>query len=124
MSTFPTPEVVVQRQLDAYNQRDIEALLAVYAEDAQMFEHPATLLASGSDALRQRFSARFQESNLHATLLKRMVTGNIVVDHELVTRTFPEGTGQIELIMIYEVQGDRIHKAWMISGVKTLDVPA
>ena len=115
------PEMVVQRQLDAYNARDLAALLAVYAEDAEMFEHPAKLLARGSAALGERFSARFTEPNLHAHLLKRIVMGNTVVDHERVTRTFPEGTGTIELTMIYEVQGDRIAKAWNIVGTKTLD---
>lgn len=121
MSTFPSPEVVVQRQLDAYNRRDLETLLAIYAADAQMFEHPATLLASGSTALRERFQLRFQEPNLHAVLVNRIVMGNLVIDHEVVTRTFPEGTGKIELILLYEVQNGRISKTWLISGSKTLD---
>jgi putative hydrolase of HD superfamily len=29
------PAAVVQRQLDAFNARDLDALLAAYAEDAQ-----------------------------------------------------------------------------------------
>ena len=58
------PGVVVQRQLDAYNARDIDALLATYADDAQLFEHPAKLLASGAAQLRERFTARFQEPTL------------------------------------------------------------
>ena len=121
MAQLLGPEAVVQRQLDAYNSRDIDALLAVYADDAQMFEHPATLLASGSAALRERFAARFEEPNLQAMLLKRMVMGSFVVDHERVTRTFPEGAGTVELLMIYEVQNGRITKAWSIAGAKTLD---
>ncbi len=112
----------MQRQLDAFNARDIDALLAVYAEDAQMFEHPSKLLASGSAAFRERFLARFQEPDLHASLLSRTVMGNIVVDHEEVARTFPEGPGKIRLLMIYEVQNGRIAKAWSISGAKTLDI--
>jgi hypothetical protein len=115
------PASVVQRQLDAYNARDIDALLAVYADDAQMFEHPATLLASGAAALRERFTARFQEANLHAALLYRTVLGQRVIDHEEVTRTFPEGTGKLRLLMIYEVQDGRIVKAWNIPGKKILD---
>jgi len=75
-------ETVVQKQLDAFNSRDVEALLSVYAEDAQLFEHPSKLLASGSAELRKRYTARFQEPNLHATLLERIVAGAIVVDHE------------------------------------------
>jgi hypothetical protein len=115
------PEAVVQRQLDAFNARNLEALLATYAEDAQLFEHPARLLASGSAAFRERYLARFQEPNLHATLLSRTVMGNIVVDHEVVTRTFPEGAGTIRLLMIYEVQNGRIAKAWIMTGARTLD---
>jgi hypothetical protein len=118
---IPTdPETVVQRQLDAFNARNIDALLAVYAEDAQSFEHPSKLLASGPAELRQRFTARFQEPNLHAALLKRIVAGAFVVDHEKVNRTFPEGAGEIELVMIYEVKDGRIAKAWTIAGAKIL----
>lgn len=115
------PAAVVQRQLDAYNARDVDALLAIYAEDAQMFEHPSKLLARGTEALRERFVARFQEPNLRAVLLNRTVMGPIVVDHEEVFRTFPEGTGKVRLLMIYEVQAGRIANAWIIVGEKTLD---
>ena len=76
-----SPESVVQRQLDAYNAKDVDALMAVYADDAQQFEHPAKLLASGAVEVRPRFEARFKESNLHAQLAKRIVSGNIVIDH-------------------------------------------
>lgn len=124
MPSANDPEAVVQRQLDAFNARDLNALLATYAEDAQMFEHPSKLLASGSKALRERFTARFQEPNLQAALLSRIVMDNLVVDHEEVARTFPEGAGKIRLLMIYEVQSGRIAKVWSIAGVKTLDAEA
>jgi len=116
-----TPEALIQRQLDAYNTRDMDALVATYAEDARLFEHPATLLASGSPQLRERFEIRFREPNLHACLAQRIVMGRFVVDHEQVTRTFPEGTGTIELIATYEVLDGKIINAWFISGTKTLD---
>ncbi|MFY9898476.1 MAG: nuclear transport factor 2 family protein [Xanthobacteraceae bacterium] len=116
-----SPEAVVQRQLDAYNARDIDALMTIYAADEQMFEHPAKLLASGSAALRERFLARFKEPNLYAQLLKRVVMGNTVIDHERVTRTFPEGPGTVELVMIYKVENEKIAKAWVIAGAAKLD---
>jgi hypothetical protein len=124
MQSPTDPESVVQRQLEAFNSRDVEALLAVYADDAQLFEHPSTLLAQGSAELRVRFSTRFQEPNLHAILLKRIVAGAIVIDQEAVTRTFPEGAGEAELVMIYDVREGRIARAWSIAGVKTLFAPA
>lgn len=60
------PEQVVQKQLEAYNARDIEALLGIYADDAQMFEHPSKLPASGSAEVRERFAVRFKEPDLHS----------------------------------------------------------
>lgn len=121
MSTASDPASIVQRQLDAYNARDIDALLAIYAEDAQMFEHPSKLVASGAVALRARFSARFQEPDLRAILLNRTVMGQTVIDFEEVSRTFPEGKGKIRLLMIYEVRNGRIANAWSIAGEKILD---
>jgi uncharacterized protein (TIGR02246 family) len=119
-----TPEAVVQRQLDAYNARDIERFIESWAPDAQYSEHPASLLASGREAIRARHVERFREPNLHGKLVKRMVMGNKVVDQESVTRTFPEGTGNIEVIAIYEIDNGLIAKAWFIMGPRILDTKA
>ncbi len=113
-------ETIVQRQLDAYNARDLDALVALYADDAQLFEHPSTLLAAGSAALRERFAPRLREPNLHARLLQRIVMGAVVIDHEQITRNFPEGQGTLEMVMIYEVRGGRIATAWSVLGAKTV----
>jgi len=47
--------------------------------------------------------------------------GQMVIDHEEVTRTFPEGTGKIELVAIYEVRDGRIATARFLTGPKKLD---
>jgi hypothetical protein len=114
-------ERIVQRQLDAYNARDIDGFMAMWAADAQYFEHPAKLLASGAVDIRARHIARFKEANLFGRLIKRMVVGNKVIDQEVVTRTFPEGTGRIDVIAIYEVKDDKIANAWFILGSPVLD---
>ncbi len=112
---------VVQRQLDAYNARDIDALMATYADDVEHFEFPATPVASGAAQVRERLHVRLQEPSLHAQLLGRTAMGNLVIDHELVTRDFPEGRGTVELIAMYEVQGEKIVCAWFKFGAKRLD---
>lgn len=116
-----TPEAIVQRQLDAYNAKDLEAWLATYAADAQQFELHKGLLASGHAELRSRIAARFTEPDLKATLLSRVVMGNIVVDQERITRTFPEGRGTVEMLCIYEVIDGAIRKATFALGNKVLD---
>ena len=116
------PTAVVQRQLDAYNAHDVDALMAIYSDDVQHFEFPSTLLASGVAQVRERLAVRLQEPDLHARLVTRIAMGNLVIDQEVITRNFPEpeGIGTIELIAMYEVQGGRITRAWFRFGEKRL----
>jgi hypothetical protein len=111
-----TPLQVVQAQLDAYNAKDIDALLQAYAPDAEQYTLHGALLARGQEQMRQRFLTRFAEPDLQAHLVNRTVMANIVVDYELVTRNFPEGIGTVEMICVYEVAGERIRKASFAVG--------
>ena len=124
MPMLQDPASIVQRQLDAYNAHDVDALMVTYANDVQHFEFPSTLVANGALAVRERLAARLQEPNLYAKLIDRFVMGNFVIDHELVTRTFSEGTGTVELIAMYEVQGEKIVRAWFKFGEKRLGAPS
>jgi hypothetical protein len=116
-----TPEEVVHHQLEAYNARDIDAFMVNWADDALYILHPSTLLASGAAEIRERHLIRFEEPNLFGRLISRTVLNNTVVDMEMVSRTFPEGPGHIEAICIYEVENNKIAKAWFIMGSPVLD---
>jgi hypothetical protein len=118
-----SPLAVVQAQLDAFNARDIEALMRTYAPDAEQFALHGERLAKGHEELRPRYAARFEEPDLFARLLSRTVIGNIVTDLELITRNFPEGQGTLEMLCIYEVVDGRIQRASFASGTKTLLAP-
>jgi len=124
MNTSHSPEAVVQRQLDAYNARDLDALLSTYAPDARQYTLPATLMATGHAEMRPRFAVRFEEPNLHARLLQRAVMGNIVIDHEVVSRTFPEGPGTVDLVAIYEVVDGLIRSQTVQVSNQRLDAQA
>lgn len=115
------PEEVVQRQLEAYNARDMDAFLATYAEDAQLFELPDKLLARGTEQLRERYTKRFADERLHAEIVQRMTMGNTVIDHERVRLTLPEGPGTLEAIAIYEVRDGKIATVWFRYGERRLD---
>jgi len=120
MPTVNSPSSIVQAQLDAYNARDIEALLQTYAPDARQFTLHGALLAEGHHELRARFLARFTEPDLHAKLISRIAIGNIVTDAELITRNFPEGLGTIEMLCIYEVVDGLIQCASFALGERRL----
>ena len=119
---LPTdPASVVQRQLDAYNARDLDALLACYAPDAEQFVLHGTRLAKGHAEMRPRFAARFAEPNLRATLLQRTAMGAVVIDHERITRTFAEGRGTVEMLCIYEIADGLIQRASFAAGPQTME---
>jgi hypothetical protein len=113
-------EFPVQKQLEAYNARDIEDFMQWWAYDCEYYEFPSRLLASGTSEIRERHVARFSETNLYGKLVKRISVGNMVIDQEVVTRTFPEGPGEIDVIAIYEVENGKIAKAWFKMGTPRL----
>jgi putative hydrolase of HD superfamily len=115
-----SPLAVVQAQLDAYNAKDIEALLETYASNAEQYALHGERLAQGHEQMRSRFLARFAEPDLHAQLLSRVHMHNVVVDHELITRNFPEGPGTVEMLCVYEVLNGRIQKASFAIGERRL----
>lgn len=106
----------VQRQLDAYNARDIDAFMPWWADDGRIYAFPDQLLADGAAAIRARHAARFLEPDLHGRLVRRAVIGGLVVDREVVTRTLPDGPGQMDVLAIYEVAHGRIARAWFKAG--------
>jgi putative hydrolase of HD superfamily len=114
----------VQMQLDAYNARDIDAFMLWWAEQCEYYAFPSTLLASGTAAIRERHVERFKEPDLFGKLLTRIVVGNVVVDHETVQRTFPEGRGEVDVICTYEIDEGKIAKAWFKMGERRLHQPA
>ena len=113
-------EFPVQKQLEAYNARDIEDFMQWWADDREYYEFPSRLLASGANEIRERHIARFSEANLYGKLVKRISVGNMVVDQEVVTRTFPDGPGEIDVVAIYEVENGKIAKAWFKMGTPRL----
>ena len=118
-----SPLAVVQAQLDAFNARDIDALMRAYAPDAEQFALHGERLAHGHDQIRPRYIARFTEPDLHARLLSRLVMGNFVTDLELITRNFPEGVGTLEMLCVYEVVDGRIQRASFAPGATTMLKP-
>jgi putative hydrolase of HD superfamily len=108
------PESVVQRQLGAYNAYDIDAFMATYANDAELFAHPDTLLAKGSDQIRARYTARFSNDRPHAVIVSRIVRDAIVIDEEEITVPSKDGVMVTRAVAIYEVRQGRIRIAWFI----------
>lgn len=108
------PETIVQAQVVAYNNRDIEAFAACHAEDVELYNFGKSLpFVVGNPRLKEVYGDVFENSpTLHAEIINRIVFDNKVIDHEVVTGR--KGIDRLEIIAIYEVENDLISKAHFI----------
>jgi imidazolonepropionase-like amidohydrolase len=110
----PNPADVVQRQVDAYNARDIDAFVGFYAEDVELMRHPSgEVFARGREQMRETYTAMFEASpELLCTIMERSVSNGYVVDHEFVTGM--RGGPPVRAVAIYEVEGELIQRVWFL----------
>ena len=102
-----TPEQLVQRQVNAYNARNIEAFLATYAEDVKIYNDQGQLIMEGHEAMRARYAKMFDEvTNLYCEIENRMVYNNTVVDKEKVRYN----DTYLNAIAIYKIANGKITK--------------
>lgn len=115
MSQSFDPAAFAQRQLDAYNARDLGRFLAEYTDDVVVFRLPGTEpIVQGKQKFGEHYAKnRFNLPDLHARLINRMVFGNKVIDQEYVTGV---PGAPLEVAAIYEVTPAGISKVWFVSG--------
>ncbi len=111
MPVVSEAELIVQEQLDAYNARDIDAFMATYSDDIALFNFPDQLIGQGKEPMRIQYAGFFEGApDLHCEIQKRIVLGNRVIDHELVTANGQKFTA----VAIYEVENGKIVKVTFI----------
>lgn len=102
-----SPEMLIQRQLNAYNARNIDAFLATYSDDIEIYDFPSQLRSKGKDAMRKRYGEMFTNlKRLHCKIVDRIVLNNTVIDHEYVNMD----DRVVQAIAIYEVKDGKIVK--------------
>ena len=109
------PTAFVQRQLDAYNARDLERFVREYTQDVTVYRMPdPNPVIVGRAALAAHYrDNRFNLPELHATVVNRMVFGNKVIDQE---RVVGVPGAPLDVAAIYEVSEQGISKVWFVSA--------
>lgn len=106
-----TPETIVQKQVDAYNNKDIDAFLATYSDDIEIYNFPNLLSMKGKAEMREVYSEMFDRvKELHCEIKKRIIINNKVIDHEYVK--FDDNFSTV--VAIYEVKNDKIIKVTFV----------
>jgi len=102
-----------QKQLEGYNNRDIELFLDAYADTVKVFRFPATLNYQGKDKMRERYSAMFDRTpDLHCYIISEVVKGNMVIHEERVLRNDPENLSHA--VAIYVVDEGKITEVYFL----------
>jgi hypothetical protein len=105
---------IVQRQFDAYNAQDVDALCATYADDCVIATYNGGVLQRGKAEIRARYAKTFGDyPQNRAWSVNRMVLGDMVIDHEKGERS-PEGPF-FEALVIYTVKDGLIARVDFIS---------
>ena len=107
---------VVNKEIEAYNNRDIEAFVACYHPKAQIIDlKTGKISLQGINEIYARYKALFMKSpQLHVTIENRMVQGSMVIDHEYVQNY--QGTGEVRAVIINEVKNHLITRVWSTRG--------
>ena len=96
-----TPEQIVQRQVNAYNAKDIDAFLDTYSDTIEIFNFPNEPTLKGKEQLRSRFTKAFENTpTLYCEIKNRIVLGNKIIDSEHVRF----GDQYSDVIAIYEIE--------------------
>lgn len=106
-----TPEILAQKQLEAYNARDIDAFLEPYADDVEIYTFPNTLRTKGKDEMRKSYDTYFKKTpNLHCEIKNRIIQGNTVIDKEFITGV----DKPFEAIAIYQIENNKIKRVYFV----------
>jgi len=74
---------LVEAQLKAYNQRNIEAFLLPYSDSVKVFNFPNQLQYHGKTQMRKIYSRMFKDSpDLNCKLVDRIQLGQTIIDQE------------------------------------------
>ncbi len=100
-------------QLQAYNNRDIDTFLKAYTDDVKIYRQPGALSYQGLDEMRKRYGQKFADTpDLHCELVNRIVSGNVVIDHERVQTD--KNKPRIEAIAVYRIREGKIYEVTFI----------
>lgn len=101
---------VAHAQLEAYNNRDIDAFMDAYADNVKVYTFPGKLRYEGKAAMREAYKAMFERTPLlHCTIVSEIVKGNKVVHEESVIFDNPDNPRHA--VCVYIVENGKITEA-------------
>jgi hypothetical protein len=108
-----TPNTIVQGQLDAYNNQDLELFLSFFSDKIEVYNFPNELVYTGIHKMRDYYENAWKlNPNQKAIVNERMFLDKTVIDKELV---IGKANGiELNVIAIYTIENNSISKVFFI----------
>ncbi len=100
------PVEVVQRQVDAYNNRNINDFVNTYADSVKFYNFPDKYLGKGKEFIRKGYTNFFlNNEKLKCVIVERIIQGSTIIDKENITVSDQR---HFENVAIYKVENGKI----------------
>lgn len=108
---------VVDAQIDAYREKDVERFLSTYADDLSIVAFDGTVMFGSKDAMRAAYTKLFADSpDLQVTIAGRVTAGDFVVDEEHLSGFhFGDMPTEMTAVAIYRVTDGKIAQLMLLS---------
>lgn len=104
-------EAVVERQLRAYNRRDLDDFAACYSDEIELWNPDGSLMCRGTDQLRAIYGRLFEANpEQQAIVVSRIVGNSVVVDREYVSGRREQKP--FHAYAVFEVSAGLIRRGW------------
>jgi uncharacterized protein (TIGR02246 family) len=113
------PEVteIIDAQVEAYRDRDVERFLSYYADDVSVVLFDGTPQFPDKAAMREAYGKLFANSpDLRVTIANRIAAGDFVVDEEHISGFhFPGMPTELRSAVVYRVTDGKIAGVMLLS---------
>lgn len=112
-----TVDELAKAEVNAYNARNIDAFVACYAPDAEIYDlsNPAVPIAKGSEKIKEVWGNFFKQfPNLHCHVTSRTILGNKCVAVESITGVGPKPMAGVGTY-IFNLRTGLIEKVYFVS---------
>ncbi len=107
----PEAEKIVQKQLEAYNNKNIDGFVNTFTNTIKAYDYPNKINIDGKEQLQKIFSGFFSQTpDLHCEIKNRISISNFVIDQEFVTAN----GDNFDAVAIYEVENGKIANMFFI----------
>ena len=104
---------MIDRQIDAYNARDIDGFLDCYASEAVIEDGRSNVLMRGREEIRAEYEPFFHDfPSLRGEVIQRISVGSWTVDEEVISGWQPQ---PVTAVVAYHVEDGRIDRVLLLS---------